>query len=56
MNVEKEVSPEKYRSLLDAEYLKTLARDLSYNGPDAVKKHKLFEIAMRIETGFYNER
>lgn len=39
----------------DAEYLRSIARGLSYNVKgEAVRKHRLNEIAMRIDTGFYS--
>jgi len=39
----------------DAEILRVIARGLSYNGAEneGRAKHKLFEIAMRMEAGFY---
>ena len=41
----------------DAEFLKSVAANLTYNAdkPQAIRKHRLYEIAMRIETDHYNE-
>lgn len=50
------LSKSKYREL-DSKFLKDKASNLSYNksAGEAVLKHKLHEIAMRIETGFYEQ-
>lgn len=39
----------------DAHFLKAMASILSYSGNEAITKHRLYEIAMRIETGFYEQ-
>lgn len=40
----------------DADLLKAMASNLSYDHySESVIKHRLYEIAMRIETGFYNK-
>jgi hypothetical protein len=39
----------------DANMLRLTAENLSYNGEEAMVKHRLVEIAMRIDTGFYNK-
>ena len=41
----------------DAEWLRAIAATMSYNakGSEPDYKHKLYEIAMRLETGFYTE-
>lgn len=42
----------------DAALLRAAAADLSYNGSkeEAVRKHRLYEIAMRLETAGYGPR
>lgn len=43
------------RKIEDAHFLRSLASTLSYNGEDAGNKHRLFEIAMRLSTGYYEQ-
>lgn len=56
-NVKSTISKERLASFKDAAYLRLYASNLSYNNEtlEAATKHRLLEIAMRIETGYYNE-